>query len=244
MAKTVSDMVRSYENGRYAFSGFLGLTDLSSALNELRGFGSVPYDLWGGAEEAERVVLRIGSEETLGYEEDFPISIIEISPKNKKFADDLGHRDFLGALLNLGIDRSVVGDIYIEENVGYTLCLSNMAEFICENLERVKHTSVTAKVIDRLPELSSSEPAESFIRVASLRCDLIISKAYNLSRTASQELFRNGRVFVNGRLCESVSHVIKEEDIISVRGHGRIKINNIGSVNKKGKIGVSILLYG
>ncbi len=244
MAKTVSDMIRSYERGRYAFSDFLGLTDLSEVLSELRSCGNIPYELWGGRDDAERVILRIGSEETLGYLEAYPISVIEISPKNQKFADELSHRDFLGALINLGIDRSTLGDIYIDENVGYLLCLSKMEQFITENLTRVKHTSVSCKVIDELPALAASEPREVFIRSASLRLDSIIAKTYNLSRNASQELFAVGKVFVDGRLCESPSYTLKEGDTVSVRGYGRLKLSEVGPASKKGKLGISLLVFG
>lgn len=244
MAKTVSDMIRSYERGRYAFSDFLGLTDIDEVLTELRTCGNIPYELWGGAEDAERVILRIGSEETLGYYEEYPISVVEISPKNQKFADELTHRDFLGALINLGIERSTLGDIYIDENVGYVLCLSKIAQFIVENLTRVKHTSVLCKAIEALPKLSSTEPGEAFVRSSSLRLDSIIAKTYNLSRTASQELFTAGKVFVGGRLCESPSYTLKEGDTISVRGYGRIKLVEVGTPNKKGKLGVSLLVFG
>ena len=132
----------------------------------------------------------------------------------------------------------------IKENVGYVMALENMSEFICENLERIKHTSVECRLIDELPAISALEPQEKFIRAVSLRLDLIISKAYNLSRTASQELFTTGRVFVNGRMCESVSYIIKENDVVSVRGHGRIKLKCIVGVNKKGQLGVNVLVYG
>lgn len=244
MAKTVSDMIRSYERGRYAFSDFLGLTDLSEVLAELRSCGNIPYELWGGAEDAERVVLRIGSEETLGYLEPFPISVIEISPKNQKFADELTHRDFLGALINLGIERSTLGDIYIDENVGYVLCLSKMEQFIVENLTRVKHTSVSCKAIEELPGIASVEPREVFIRSSSLRLDSVIAKAYNLSRNASQELFTAGKVFVDGKLCESPSYTLKEGDTVSVRGYGRLKLSEVGAPSKKGKLGVNLLVFG
>ncbi len=244
MAKTVSDMIRSYERGRYAFSDFLGLTDIDDVLTELRTCGNIPYEFWGGADNAERVILRIGSEETLGYDDAYPISVIEIYPKNQKFADQLTHRDFLGALINLGIDRSTLGDIYIDENVGYLLCLSKMEQFIVENLTRVKHTSVSCKVIEELPELSSIEPREVFIRSSSLRLDSVIAKTYNLSRNASQELFTVGKVFVDGRLCESASYTLKEGDIVSVRGYGRLKLSGVSAPNKKGKLGVDLLVFG
>lgn len=244
MAKALSDMVRNYERGCYAFSDFLSLTDLSDIITELKEYGTLPYEMWGGCEDAERVILRIGDEESLGYAEDYPISVIEISPKSQKFADELTHRDFLGALINLGIDRSTLGDIYIDKNVGYLICLSRMEQFIIENLNRVRHTTVLCKALDRLPTLAANEPAEAFIRSSSLRLDSIIAKTYNLSRNASQELFAAGKVFVDGRMCASPSYILKEGDTVSVRGYGRIKLSAVGDVSKKGKLGITLSVYG
>lgn len=64
--------------------------------------------LYGGREEAERKILRFGSEAELGYEQPFPICCIRIRPLSAKFADKLSHRDYLGALMNLGIERSTM----------------------------------------------------------------------------------------------------------------------------------------
>lgn len=243
MAKTVADMVRVYERGRYAFSDFFGLSELSDALNDIKSFGSIPFEVWGGAENAERVVMRIGDPESLGYDEAYPISFIRISPKSQKFADDLSHRDFLGALVNLGIDRSVLGDIYISENVGYVICLSRMSKFIAENLTRIKHTSVLCEEVDELPQVSISDPKDIFLRASSLRLDLVISKVYNLSRNISAHLFECRKVFVNGRLCESASYELKIGDVVSVRGYGRFELSNVGEANKKGKPGLNLKVW-
>ena len=75
--------------------------------------------LFGGAAGAERVMIRFGDEESLGYEQPFPIAIIKAEPVSPKFAEKLTHRDFLGAILNLGIERSTVGDIIVRESTAY-----------------------------------------------------------------------------------------------------------------------------
>ena len=81
-----------------------------------------------GTEGCERQMLRFGSEETLGYEEAFPISCVVIRPSAPKFAEELTHRDFLGALMNLGIERDVLGDIIVRDAVGYVFCEDAMAD--------------------------------------------------------------------------------------------------------------------
>ena len=71
------------------------------------------YTLFGGCDETERNIARFVDSEEPGYEEDFPIVCLEILPKSEKFAEPLCHRDFLGALMNLGIERKNIGDISV-----------------------------------------------------------------------------------------------------------------------------------
>lgn len=233
--KTLSDMVQQYSRGRYSFSDFLGLAEQSDFHAQIREFDALPWALFGGAENCERVMLRIGDEETLGYSEPWPIRTLEIAPKNRKFADPLTHRDFLGAILHLGLERDTIGDIFIEDNVGYVFCTDKVAAYLTQELDRVKHTSVVCREIEELPELKRSKPEEKFIQTSSLRIDLIIAKVYNLSRNAAQELFPARKVFVDGRLCENNSRELCPGEIVSVRGFGRLSLKEERGLSRKGK---------
>lgn len=235
MSKNFKDLVHQYERNRYGFSDFLGLAEQEDFYQFQKDYDSLPFTLFGGAEDCERLMLRIGSEETLGYEEPFPIVLLKLEAKNQKFADELTHRDFLGALMNLGIERDTLGDIFVDRNVGYLFCEEHIAPYIKEQLTRVKHTSITVTEEETLPKLESRVPVEKQIQVTSLRLDLIIAHTYNLSRSRAQELFTSGRVYVNGRLCENNSQLLKQGDVISVRGFGRLWFLSEGNLSKKGK---------
>ena len=110
---------RSYEQNMYTFTGFLGLTEQSLFWDAERDVAFAGYTLDGGNTICDRKVIRFGNKDELGYEEEFPIVCIKITPLIKKFSDEFSHRDFLGAIMNLGIDRSTIGDIFIKENEGY-----------------------------------------------------------------------------------------------------------------------------
>ena len=127
---------KAYNSNTYTFTGFLGLAEISYFYELERELCYVPVTAFGGSESCERVILRFGSEELFGYVEDFPITCLKIQPLMQKFADDLSHRDFLGALMNLGIERSVLGDIIIKDNEGYLFCTNAIAPYIVENLSR------------------------------------------------------------------------------------------------------------
>ena len=123
----------------------------------------------------------------------------------QKFADELSHRDFLGALMNLGIKRELLGDIIVKDNCGYILCLEHIAPYICENLERVRHTSVKCEK-SNLPNDLKNEPEPTEIFAASKRIDVVIAAVYNLSRNETSKLIKAEKVFVNSRLVTSNSN--------------------------------------
>lgn len=232
---------KSDKNSRFTFTEFLSLDEqstLKSLERELYFF-----TLFGGADGCERVVARFGSPSDFGYEEEFPISIIKIAPKLKKFSDELSHRDFLGALMNLGIERKFLGDIIVKDNVAYVFALNKMAEYIAENLLKVKHTAISAEIVFDVPE-DRLFPTESIsIPVSSLRLDCLIAGIYNLSRSQVVELFSAQKVFINGRLIENISHIPKEKDIISLRGFGRFIFSSVGGLSKKGRTYVTLEKY-
>lgn len=125
---------RSLNQGYFIFTDFLGLNEQSLFFEAVRESVHVKYTAFGGAEGVERVMMRFGDEEELGYSELFPITTIKIAPKSQKFADKLTHRDFLGSLMNLGIERSTLGDIIIKDNVGYLFAKNEIAFFYATNL--------------------------------------------------------------------------------------------------------------
>lgn len=234
---------RCYNDNRYTFTNFLSLADQSCFYEIEREVNFVKTKLWGGTDRAERVLLRFGSEEQLGYEEEFPIVCFKIEPLMGKFSDELSHRDYLGALMNLGIEREVLGDIFILEKSAILFCLENMADYISENLTRVKHTSVKLSRLKECPELEANKGEIKNIQVASERIDGIISRAFNLSRSDSIRFFQEKRVFINGRVCENNSKQVKAGDRITLRGKGKLDYLGSKGTTKKGKISADIVIY-
>ena len=187
--------------------------------------------------------MRFGSEAELGYEEPFAVTCIHIAPLMEKFADDFSHRDFLGALMNLGIERSTLGDIRVGHREAYLFCLESIAPFICDNLDQVKHTHVKCRIVTELKELPQEEPEAVTVQVASERIDAVIAKVYNKSRNDVLELFRTGKVYVSGRLCESNSRMLKEQDIVNVRGFGKFEYLGVKNETRKGKLSIQAAVY-
>ncbi|NLL80023.1 MAG: hypothetical protein GX234_09590 [Clostridiales bacterium] len=234
---------KSYKENRFTFSGFLGMAETSLLYGAMAEYGSSAFTLWGGYEDSERQIVRFGDPTELGYEEDFPVVCIRIIPLLKKFADELSHRDFLGALMNLGIERDTLGDILVKEREGYVFVHEKMADFICENLTRVRHTSMRCERCEELAEVLKKEPVDKSIVTASSRADSILAKVYQLSRSQSLLLFQEKKVYVNGRLFENNSGILKEGDVVAVRGHGKFIYRGVQYQNKKGKFCIQIGVY-
>lgn len=235
--------VKSYNNSQFVFTDFLSPPEISTILEIEQEFNYVDHEFYGGATECERKILRFGSEEMLGYKEDFPISCVVVEPLLKKFADELNHRDFLGALMNLGIERSVLGDIFVKEKVAYVMCVDRIAEFICENLSKVKHTNMKCHIEKGEIEALKPDLKPVDVIVSSERIDGIISKICNISRKESIELFRVKKVFVNGRTMENNSYTLKKGDVLSVRGYGKFIFEGMSSETRKGRLKVRLLKY-
>lgn len=168
---------------------------------------------------------------------------MEAAPLSQKFADKLLHRDFLGSLMGLGIKRSVLGDIVVKNNTGYIFCLDSIADYVVQNLDKVRHTCVKCRVVQNLPAGAVEEPEEKEIIVASLRLDVLAAAVYNFSRSGVKELFVQRKVFVNSALCENFSYNVKPGDIVSVRGNGRFKCGNVLGSTKKGRTVLQIFVY-
>jgi len=224
------------EKPYYTFTDFLGLAEQSAFTEILPKLRGVKYTAFGGAAGAERIMIRFGSEEDLGYEEAFPISCVKAEPLSQKFADKLCHRDFLGALLNLGIERSTLGDIVIIDNVGYIFAKEDIAKFITEELTRVKRTDVKATITDTLPEGDLYKTERVKIQISSERIDAIIAKVYSISRDESLSLFKKHLVYVGGKLQENNSYNLKPGEKCSVRGYGRFIYRGYEGLTRKGRL--------
>ena len=145
----------SFRNSQYLFTGFLNEAEYADVLS--LGEPACGMRAWGGHEAAERVMVRFGDPESFGYEEPFPIRILKAAPLMEKYADALTHRDFLGALLHLGIERRVIGDILLDGVTAYIFCDAKMADFLTENLTRVKHTDIRCAETEQIPDALKQE---------------------------------------------------------------------------------------
>ena len=222
------------------FSRFLNLAEQKEAEIAARKAGAAWF-LWGGAEDCERKMLGVsGDEAPEGYL--FPLLCLKIMPRSIKFSSPLAHRDVLGSLMGLGFERELIGDIIIREEAAFVFCTDKMALFICENLQKIGNTAVRCE-ISTPPEGPLRSIKEVRVQVASPRLDAVVAHLFRLSRGDAQTLFRQGRIMVDDAVCERTDYVLKEGQVISVRGFGRARYMGVENLSKKGKSNLLIHLY-
>lgn len=227
---------RSKERWQSAYSEFLTLAEQSLASRAAPDGGFV---LYGGFEGAERRIACFGENAAASA----PIVCLEVSPLSVKFAEELCHRDCLGALMSLGVRREVLGDILLSGGSAYVLCLEGVADFIAGELRQIRHTSVRCSRVEAPPENALPRPEEREFVVSSVRLDALISAVWSLSRAEGQALIAAGRASVNGAEAASASFVPSENDAISLRGYGRFVYCGVSRETKKGRIRVAVKVY-
>ena len=233
------DLCRKCEKtGTWQYSAFLSPAEQDDLLRcpEAAGFS---FFLTGGYEAAERKILAAGNEEENGQAAP-PVSVIAVSPKSEKYAEELTHRDYLGAILGLGIERSLIGDILVRDRRAWFFCLSPAADMLASSLNQVRRTAVTAEVT--APDIPELQPryAQLRLNVASERLDAVTAAFAGLSRGQAEKLFGAEKVFVNGRAVTDRSAKLKEGDVLSVRGFGKAVYDGIEHETRKNRIWVRL----
>ena len=242
--KIIDSANQAYNSNSFSFTNFLSLTELSIYHSLSKELSFIKSKSFGGLETSERKIIRFGSEDDLGYSLDFPIKIIKISPVIPKFSEKLSHRDYLGAIMNLGIKRELLGDILVKDLEAYLFCLDHIADFIIDNLTKIKHTNVKLEIVNNTNLEAIKAKKESLELIsASPRLDAVVASITKLSRTKVKDLFLQRKIYVNGLLNENVSYKLKEEDILVIRGMGKFIFKGNGKETKSGRVYVHLEKY-
>lgn len=220
------------------FSSFLDGGEAAMIEDELR----IPYGyntmLYGGYADAERKLFGVFPEWEEADEAQFPISIIRFTiPKFRS----LTHRDYLGVMMSLGLDRSKTGDILTFDGGAYAFADESIAEYIKNNVTKIANVGVKTDIIP----FSQFEPPPHKTKTkmcvaASLRTDAVIAASYNISRGAAERLIKEERVKVNHRDAKSCSERLGVGDMVSVRGMGRFVLKDTGANTQKGRLHITV----
>ncbi len=175
-------------------------------------------------------------------EPDFKISIFKLE-YNKRYLN-INHRMVLGTLMSLGVTRDSIGDIYITEMDDVYLCVTKeISNYIINEFKTLSHQSISLKEVCQIDGKIKQNLEVKNDFLASLRLDIVIASMYNLSRKESLEIIKEGRVKVNQKPTMNNSQEIKENDVISVKGFGKMKLLEVGGLSKRDRIFVKLGKY-
>lgn len=233
---------QAFQRDIAVFSDFLNLNEQNILHTLPKNSLSARFETYGGYELAERQ-MAVFFPENLYYEYTYPFQAVSIRPLNIKFAEKLSHRDYLGSIMGLGLERSKFGDIIVNEDSAIVFACDEIADYVADSLTCIRHTSVTCEKkegadISYVPEFTEIKGT-----VPSVRLDTVMSVAFPLSRSKLAAYIETGKVFVNGKLITSNGYRLEEGNLISVRGMGRIRYQGILSETKKGRYYISVQKY-
>lgn len=219
------------------FTDFLDPYERSLAKSILNRFMGINYLEDGGIKDVERQVIAI-------YPDYLDENSIELSITALRIIGDfegLSHKDFLGAILNLGIKRSKIGDILVHDGYTDIIVKKEIADFILFNLAKVANRKVHVEE----KSLGYITPVEILYKemnkvLSSYRLDVYISASYNLSRQESMNIIKSGSVKVNWESIDKPAKELEVGDIISIKGYGRSILHSVEGLSNKGKIRTTI----
>ena len=228
-----------------AHTGFLSQAERGAAEGLIAACGHPEHLFFGGYEGAERTVC-VFLPEWLSPEdwqagEDCPVRALRCS---FQAGAGLTHRDFLGAILGLGITREKLGDLLVGEASCDVLVLSELSDYLLQNLDSAGRTRLRVSPIplDRLavPEVRVKTIHDT---VAALRLDAVTASAFSLSRGKAADAVSAGRVQLNHRDCLKPDRPVAQGDVIACRGLGKCVVREAGGLSKKGRVIITIDRY-
>lgn len=242
LARVIDKAEAALRTWEVAVTDFLAPPDLIESQQMLALLTEVQVLAWGGYPQAERQRLAIARTELPLDTSQIPVAALDIS--GNFLFDTASHRDFLGAILGTGLVRDKVGDILVlGERGAQVLVVPELAEFLELHLKQVRSVPVKLKPID-ITDLRVRDPQVKGLTTveASLRLDAIASAGFGLSRSKMADLIQSGDVRVNWKDVSQPSFTLKSQDLIAVRGKGRLLVGDV-MVTKKDRYRVQLTRY-
>ena len=253
----IEDIILQCRDGYYVTAtGLLDTHEQAIASAAARGTAStgVRTLMYGGYDGAERRMLVCIPADIPMTDEDAVDGLLEVLRVRRRSgkisekvlagapkARELTHRDYLGSMLGLGIDRSVTGDILVRPDGADIIIMPEIADFLMSEYSQVGRVEVTTEVVS-VGELIVPEARSHMIRdtVPSVRLDSVISSSFKLSRSKAAEAIRGGIVSVDHIECIKPDARVDEGSTLVLRGKGKAILRTVGNESKKGRIWIEI----
>ena len=245
LARVLDQQQRARQRGIPTHTGFLSPAQQAQSADLLMAAAPGEGLLHGGYPDAERKLWAFLpdwlEEESWLAGEDCPLCAIAVTlPQGAR----LTHRDYLGAILGLGLTREKIGDLLVGEGVCQVLLLREVAHVLLTQLDQVGRARVKVTACP-LSELKPPEQKTKIIRdtVAALRLDAVASTGFSLSRSKMASLISSKKLTLNGRECDKPDRLVEEGDVLTCRGLGKCVLTEVSGTSKKGRIMIVMERY-
>lgn len=175
------------------------------------------------------------------YDIPFPMKLLKI--RNTSKFNNLTHKDFLGGILSLGIERNKIGDLLVKDHVCYVPVHEDIESFLICNIDKIGKAACKVEILEQYESLPQFNFKEEVILVSSLRIDGIVSKLANVSRAKAQMMVEQGRILIDYVKVRDKSYEVKEDERITIRGVGKFILGSTIGCSKSGRLKVSIKKY-
>ena len=229
---------RAQASSQSCFSPFLSPPEALLAGQAARKVG-VGICLFGGYPEAERQMAGFSAQPLEEWE--FPLRALELRWPHQAAPS---HRDLLGSVLGLGIQRQGVGDILLESERAALFATEAMARHIAASLSQAGRASLQVELLEALPVMEASQGIPFRDTVPSLRLDALVASGLCLSRAKAAALIEAGHVKLRHIQTLRPDARVEEGDMISVRGMGRIQLSQVGKPTRKDRLPVLLTRFG
>ena len=159
-----------------------------------------------------------------------------------KFAH-VEHRDLLGSLMALGMDRAFFGDLIALEDHAYLLALPEVADRLPVEWDKAGNVPIKVKVLEDAPYIAPPKGESLRDTVASLRLDCILSAGMKTSRSRAAEIIRTGAVAVDHTPEERTDRMLTDGQLLSIRGFGRIRVIEVGNPTRKDRLPIVLEVF-
>ena len=232
---------QTMKNRKFRQSDFLDPYGIEIAETVAANYEGLRVDFSGGYPGAARQRAIFVHEDFMGTPS-FDIVVVRAAWNGQFYR--LSHRDVLGALIGLGIERDRLGDLLVSADSARILTDSQMAQFLLQNCIQMGAAAVRCE-LDSLEAIAPKEERCKEIRatVASLRVDSIAAAGFGSSRSRAAADIAADKLKLNWQSVKNASQTVKEGDVLSMRGRGRLEVAEVRGQTKKGRTGVLLKRY-
>ena len=257
LASRAEDYLSRADRGVLACGNFMSPSEAAYTLSVMREHRALDrVFLCGGYADAERKRIFVipsylaeldGDAEDKAREycaEEMADEIKAIRISGSGFRE-LCHRDYLGALLALGIERDALGDVVVEDkHNAVVFCTGKIFPYLLSGIERIGSDKVTVRAF--VPDESFAAKREFLPigdTVASNRLDCVVGALTNLSREKAQIAVRSGLCEVDYLIEQRVDFELKPPCVITVRGYGKFNLLSFDGETRRGRLRVVAQKY-